>query len=95
MSIKIASWNVRGFNDPSKHKEIFGLVHKVDIKIMSIWRQKLKLKRRKALLQIVLKFGIFCLIHNQIYMLGYGSAGTQIFVKSFVLRCLISFCFVK
>lgn len=42
MSIKIVSWNVRGLNDPSKHKEVFDLVHKENIKIMSLLETKVK-----------------------------------------------------
>lgn len=42
MSLKLAAWNVRGFNDPSKHKEILDFVYKEDIKIMSILETKIK-----------------------------------------------------
>lgn len=42
MSIKIASWNVRGFNDPSKHREVFDFVHKKNIQIMSLLETKVK-----------------------------------------------------
>lgn len=42
MSLKLASWNVRGFNDPSKHKKVLDFVHKEDIKIMIILETKIK-----------------------------------------------------
>ena len=44
MSIKSSFWNVRGFNNPSKHKEVIDFVKKEDIKIMSILETKVKME---------------------------------------------------
>ena len=42
MTVKIASWNVRGLNDPSKHKEIKILVFKENIHVMGVLETKIK-----------------------------------------------------
>lgn len=42
MTVKIASWNVRGLNDPSKHKEIKKLVLNENINVMGVLETKIK-----------------------------------------------------
>ena len=49
MSFKISSWNVRGFNNPSKHKEVADFVRKEDIKIMCVLETKIKMENEAKL----------------------------------------------
>ena len=42
MSLKIASWNVRGFNNPHRHKEVWKFLLNEDIKILGILETKIK-----------------------------------------------------
>lgn len=42
MDFKISSWNIRGLNDPLKHKEVRNFVKKEDLKILSILESKVK-----------------------------------------------------
>ncbi|XP_028107535.1 uncharacterized protein LOC114306486 [Camellia sinensis] len=72
----------RGFNNPSKHKEVTDFVKKEDIKIMSILETKLKWRMKLNFLKKALKIRNFCRIHNQICQLEFGFAGIQISVIS-------------
>ena len=42
MSFKIASWNIRGFNDPSRQKELRKILLKEEIKVMGVLETKIK-----------------------------------------------------
>ncbi|XP_028095883.1 uncharacterized protein LOC114295782 [Camellia sinensis] len=42
MTVKIASWNVRGLNDPSKQKEVKSFVSKENFHVMGILETKIK-----------------------------------------------------
>ena len=42
MSLKIASWNVRGFNNPYQHKEVQNFLLNKGIKILGILETKIK-----------------------------------------------------
>lgn len=50
MTFKIASWNVRGFNDASRHKEVKKFLLHEDIKVLGILETKIKAANEKALL---------------------------------------------
>ncbi|KAL7234526.1 hypothetical protein ACSBR1_018022 [Camellia fascicularis] len=51
MSIKLSFWNVRGFNNPSKYKEVVDFVKQEDIKIMSILETKIKMENEAKLFE--------------------------------------------
>lgn len=51
MSIKLSSRNVRGFNNPSKHKKVSDFVGQEDIKIFSILETKIKMENEARIFE--------------------------------------------
>ena len=42
MTVKIASWNVRGLNDPTKQKEVKNFVSKENVHVIGVLETKIK-----------------------------------------------------